>query len=523
MNSSEPRLMCGDGLGDARAAPAIGAQSSVPIADSPMLLETSPAISHPSRQRTYTGSNLPPLFSLSDFVLEAPPWLFSAGLHLTTVIILGLLMFSPEQPDQLLLRFDNRDSQQDDFSGNDIDMPLDLADSDFESALAPQQLPQVEDALTVEPTAVPSPLMQQPLPSDAEPIRMALSGREQGMQQALLNAYGGTRGTQNAVQEALRWLARYQGKNGLWSMTGRYAHGSTTENQEAATALALLAFQGAGYTPNGNTADPFTRVTTRAWTSLLARQDETGNFFHTGRSHGQLYTQALCTIAICELYGMTGDEKYREPAQRAIEFCVSAQAPEGGWRYFPGSGSDLSVTGWFVMALQSARMSGLSVPSPTLTRIDGFLDSVSRNDGSEYAYQAQQGATLSMSAEGLLCRQYLGWKHSDIRLQRGADLLIKHTPIWDEGERDVYYWYYATQVCHHMESRHWRAWNETMRVVLPENQIREGRERGSWHPRGDRWGEAGGRLFVTCLSTYMLEVYYRHLPIYQLDLLNGGL
>ena len=24
-----------------------------------------------------------------------------------------------------------------------------------------------------------------------------------------------------------------------------------------------------------------------------------------------------------------------------------------------------------------------------------------------------------------------------------------------------------------------------------------------------------GRLFVTCLSIYMLEVYYRHLPIYS--------
>jgi hypothetical protein len=73
-----------------------------------------------------------------------------------------------------------------------------------------------------------------------------------------------------------------------------------------------------------------------------------------------------------------------------------------------------------------------------------------------------------------------------------------------------------------MESRHWRTWNEVMRVALPENQVREGRERGSWDPRGDRWGDSGGRLFVTCLSVYMLEVYYRHLPIYQLDLLSGG-
>jgi hypothetical protein len=27
-----------------------------------------------------------------------------------------------------------------------------------------------------------------------------------------------------------------------------------------------------------------------------------------------------------------------------------------------------------------------------------------------------------------------------------------------------------------------------------------------------------GRLYTTCLSTYMLEVYYRHLPLYGAEL-----
>jgi hypothetical protein len=522
MSSSEPRLMSGDGLGSLPPPPLVGSQTLVSSEANGAAGASANAVDSFSASHR-RGEDLPPLFSMSRFVFDAPPWLFSAGLHLTTVIILGLLMFSPERVDELLLRFDAGESQEDDFFGEDVDVPLDLSEENFDTALAPQQIPQREDALTVEPTTVESPLLEQPLPSDSQPIRMALSGREQGMRQALLSAYGGTRGTQNAVREALRWLSRNQMKNGMWSMTGRYTNGSKSENQEAATALALLAFQGAGYTPSSDGSEPFTRTVSKAWTALLDRQDENGNFFHAGRSTGQLYTQAICTIAICELYGMTQDLKYREPAQRAIDYCVKAQSPEGGWRYFPGKDSDLSVTGWFVMALQSARMAGLGVPSTTLDNITRFLDSVSRNDGSEYAYQLRQGATPSMSAEGLLCRQYLGWEHSDLRLQRGADRLIKNLPVWKDGKRDVYYWYYATQVCHHMESQHWRAWNEVMREVIPDNQVREGRERGSWDPQGDRWGEPGGRLFVTCLSTYMLEVYYRHLPIYQLDLLGGGL
>jgi hypothetical protein len=87
----------------------------------------------------------------------------------------------------------------------------------------------------------------------------------------------------------------------------------------------------------------------------------------------------------------------------------------------------------------------------------------------------------------------------------------------------VYYWYYATQVCHHLEGRHWRAWNDVMRTVLPAHQEQDGKERGSWDPDGDAWGNSGGRLYVTCLSIYMLEVYYRHLPIYQLEKLHTGL
>jgi hypothetical protein len=61
----------------------------------------------------------------------------------------------------------------------------------------------------------------------------------------------------------------------------------------------------------------------------------------------------------------------------------------------------------------------------------------------------------------------------------------------------------------------WDEWNKVMREEVPRHQVKTGAERGSWDPADDRWGNHGGRLFVTCLSIYMLEVYYRHLPIYN--------
>lgn len=515
MASSDSPLVHGDGLGNLRAA-SLGDAIESEVSTSAQATGDS---KYTSSVRSRAKNSLPPLVGINDLVDEAPPWLISAGVHLALLILLGLLILTPKLQDELTLRFGS-EALEDSLTGEDFELPMEFEEASLDASLAPQQIPEMEEAVELDPTLLQGPLIPEEISTDADPIQMALTGREKGMRESLLEAYGGTRGTQKAVMEGLKWLQRRQGSDGMWSMIGPYANAASTENKEAASGLALIAFQGAGYTPEGDSKDPFTRTVARGWTALLASQKESGNFFQDGRGTGRLYTHAICTIAICELYGMTRESKYRDAAQRAINYCVKAQAPEGGWRYTPNRDNDLSVTGWFVMALQSARMAGLEVPSPTLKGVRSYLDVVSRNGGSEYAYSHRHGPTLSMSSEGLLCRQYLGWRHADPRLQRGADLLIENLPSWKDGDRDVYYWYYATQVCHHMESHHWRVWNERMREVLPRNQVLEGRERGSWDPRGDRWATSGGRLFGTCLSIYMLEVYYRHLPIYQLDLLS---
>ena len=68
-----------------------------------------------------------------------------------------------------------------------------------------------------------------------------------------------------------------------------------------------------------------------------------------------------------------------------------------------------------------------------------------------------------------------------------------------------------------MEGDYWkRLERRDAAGACPSSRSRPGREAGSWDPRpATRWGAHGGRLYVTCLSIYMLEVYYRHLPIYK--------
>ncbi len=455
----------------------------------------------------------PQLMDLGAMLRESPPWLVSAVVHMLVMIIFGLMIVEANRRSDLLL-----DAGYSDDVGDPMEDDLDTVQNQFEvdnNTVTAQNLPIVDDPLTT-PNIVdltPTPAMPTGPAIAPTAIGVALTGREPGMKEAMLLSGGGTAKTEGAVAMGLKWLATQQHRTGMWSLSGPYSDGSQTENPEAATAMALLAFQGAGYTPAGDSQKAFTPVVRRGWAALLKRMDSDGRFFHDVPTSHQLYTQAQCTIALCELYAMTGDAAYYDAAQKAVDYCVRIQSPEGGWRYDPGTDSDMSVTGWFVMALQSARMGGIEVPSPVFDKITKFLDSVARDEGARYGYQVQAGATLPLSAEGLLCRQYLGWPRDDSRLNAGVEYLLANPPDWNK--RNAYYWYYATQVLHHMEGKPWQTWNEEMRVLLPDHQEKRGKERGSWNPKGDRWGDAGGRLYTTCLSIYTLEVYYRHLPLYR--------
>ncbi|HPP52672.1 MAG TPA: hypothetical protein PK777_06975, partial [Thermoguttaceae bacterium] len=88
----------------------------------------------------------------------------------------------------------------------------------------------------------------------------------------------------------------------------------------------------------------------------------------------------------------------------------------------------------------------------------------------------------------------------------------------DRPTRDAYYWYYATQVMFQMAGPHWEAWNNRLRPYLETSQMKEGPLAGSWdpvRPVPDRFAHDGGRFYVTAMHLLMLEVYYRHLPLFK--------
>ena len=126
-----------------------------------------------------------------------------------------------------------------------------------------------------------------------------------------------------------------------------------------------------------------------------------------------------------------------------------------------------------------------------------------------------------MTAVGLLLRLYTGWRRENPHMINGARVLTQNLPEMGTSRRprrDTYYWYYATQVMYHMGGDYWERWNRKLHPLLTGTQVNQGPLSGSWNPQTpvpDRWAAHGGRLYVTTMNLLSLEVFYRHLPIYE--------
>jgi len=441
-----------------------------------------------------------------------PGWLISLIVHVTLILILAMIPLVHEIGNPFTISVtQGEDEVTQEF---ELSAPIDTNSETVELQSTPAEAILSESAVSLLDTLVGNgPPTETKLTSVSSPIESSLSGRIGPLKSTLLAAYGGTADTERAVEEGLAWLAKQQRGDGSWSLRGPYSNGGFSENKPSATAMALIAFAGAG---NSHQDGQYKLQVAKGLKYLVSELDSDGCFATETPDRQMMYAQGQATIALCELYGMTKDVTLRNPAQHAVDFAEASQSPQGGWRYIPREDSDTSVTGWFVMALMSAKMAGLSTSRKTLDNVSRYLDSVRHDGGAQYGYVYSSSPFPSMSAEGLLCREYLGWERDRDALVRGCDLLAADPISTDADSRSYYYWYYATQALHHFGGQPWKKWNDVMVVELPKLQVKEPKEKGSWPPQHDPYGSAGGRLYATCFSIYCLEVYYRHLPIYSI-------
>ncbi|MCR4315028.1 MAG: hypothetical protein NUW37_01625 [Planctomycetes bacterium] len=348
--------------------------------------------------------------------------------------------------------------------------------------------------------------------------------------------------TENSVQAALKWLRRHQDESGSWKAKEFHAEcgsqtdypgkcsnedGGTDEGWESVdvgvTGLALLAFLG-----NGNTVSsgPYRRTVQNAVRYLIQVQQPDGLFGPSLDSHAN-YNHACAAMAIIEAYGMTNLDRLAGPAQNAVDYIARSQNEGLGWRYGvrPGD-NDSSVTGWMVLALKSAKVSGLHVPEQCFEGAKRWYEIVTNADYGQVGYtmRDQLNSRLptangvpvfennqALTSVALTANLFMGTPRANSLLERQAGLIARDLPTWQPKRKiDFYYWYYGTLGLFQMGGPWWNIWNEAMKTTLCENQRSDKScDHGSWDPIG-AWGSAGGRVYATAINCLSLEVYYRY-------------
>ncbi|MGD0383069.1 MAG: prenyltransferase/squalene oxidase repeat-containing protein [Thermoguttaceae bacterium] len=333
--------------------------------------------------------------------------------------------------------------------------------------------------------------------------------------------HGATPESEKAVQIALHWLANNQADDGRWDpaehnagrelgIQGRNRQNAGSKADSGITGLALLAFLAGGHT---HQQGPYAENVRCGLEYLLRIQASDGSLGGKGQAYEFMYCHAMAACAISEAYGMTHDPRLEKPVRRAIGFTVASQDSRGGgWRYRPGDPGDTSQLGWQLMALKSAELAGIPMPASTRSGIIRFLRSVSSGSrGGLASYRPGEGPSRPMTAEALVCWQFLGLPREHPACNEAGDYLLAELP--GSGMANDYYWYYATIAMYQLQDPYWQRWNEALQSTLISRQVKDGPLAGSWNT-DTLWGGYGGRVYTTAIAALALEVYYRFLPLY---------
>ena len=334
---------------------------------------------------------------------------------------------------------------------------------------------------------------------------LALATRSFPQRRALVLEMGGSDESEAAVERALAYLARTQEKAGHWSHKKDSHHGDPTT---ALTGLATLCFLAHDH-HWANEDSQYGPAVRKAVDAIVARQKADGDL----RGGGNMYGHGIATVALAEAATMTGDPKVREAALKAARFIIKAQNPDsGGWRYVPyferKEEGDMSVVGWQVMALHSAKSLGLQIPDETRRRALRYIYSVS--NGGRAGYTSARQPSPAMTAEAIFSRILLeddNLKPADVEAAGGY--MVDAAPSNRNRERNYYSWYYTSLALVQVRGKHWDSWNKATRDYLIRLQEDSGPNAGSWSP-DSKWGGTGGRTYTTAAAALTLQAYYRY-------------
>ncbi|MBI4232368.1 terpene cyclase/mutase family protein [Candidatus Peregrinibacteria bacterium] len=309
-----------------------------------------------------------------------------------------------------------------------------------------------------------------------------------------------TSATEKAIKDGLAWLAANQNPDGSWGK----------DYPVAITSLAGLAFMAGGNLPDRGEYKDNVR---RALEYITSQQGASG-FVNEGNGK-KMHSHGYATLFLAELYGMVSrdsastidldDLKWR--LKKAVNIIESCQHSSGGWFYYPApSGDENSVTITVVQALRAARNAGIKVNSDVVNRAVAYVKNCSNSDGGIAYSLSDRTSTFAITAAGVSVLNYLG-EYKGEEVQAGLAYLKRAyedpTPSGKDGY-DYYEDFYAALAFWNSGSEDW---------VLYFPRIRD--ELLSEQKPGNFWESPYGDDYATALSTLILQIPYRLLPIFQ--------
>jgi len=336
-----------------------------------------------------------------------------------------------------------------------------------------------------------------------------------------------------SVDHALRWLAAQQQSDGSFP--------TLPTGQPAVTSLCVMAFAAHGHLPG---VGIYGRQLERAIDYVLSCQKENGLVTLIGpegpritrRMHHEIgscaaYNHAISSLALSEVYGMSSPNQTRR-LQAAINRSLVATlemqhwpkdvaTDRGGWRYiddFDATDSDLSVTGWQLMFLRSARNAGFNVPKE---RIDEAVAYVRRSfdarDGVFVYSTRNPSRTRSMAGAGILALAHAGFHHSEEARRSGEWLLARGFGNYNAtipgaaSDRYHYGLFNCGQAMYQLGGKYWKGFFPPAVRALLSNQ----RADGSWPPDSQFHDAAFGSAYTTSLVVITLGAPNQLLPVFQ--------
>lgn len=311
----------------------------------------------------------------------------------------------------------------------------------------------------------------------------------------------------SAIARALDFLSRQQQPSGAWVI-------DSAGEETSGTALAVMAFMAAGHVPGEG---PYGEQIERGIRWVVEHQEENGMIV-ARRSHGPMYSHGISTLMLAEVIGMVDEADavaVRRALERGIKLILLSQALDkdrrhaGGWRYQADSrDSDLSVTGWQVMALRAAKDVGCDVPKESIDAAVEYVKACSVRDNRGFGYQPGNGQTPTLTGCGITCLECCG-EHNTAEALGGAAYLVD-----DPLKYDSNYFYYGVYYTSVGMFKVGEPYADKYREHMIDLLIPIQDTNGSWNAvHGSE--RQHGQVYATSMAVLALAVEYRYLPIYQ--------